>query len=572
MSKLVKKHLFLAIIYIFIFYIGCKSPTATEPPAPPSYDLNVTYTGPGDEIFLVNVPEGVEFTFTIDLGSSIKDVYFIFTNTCFTDQSNPTVDISALEGYISPAVPAVTRSERETLSANDMWGWDIPEITKFNENPFAYVTKKGLSSSTVSAPEPLFDAVGGTHSFYYDSTSSLIPSTCRAVVTDSTKTLNIWVANDCWEPDGTKKKLINQTMVNALVGKFLQSGTNNDTYDWVTNIFGPEWGTHSYSNLIAANNEITILLYDIDNDDSTTGGVLGFFWAKDNFKTSSIDYSNQRIMFYLDAVLFATPEDTWDITDNWPSLLISTAAHEFQHMIHFYQKAIVRTGSANSETWINEMASMVTQDLVADKIESNGPRGVIYSDGSAGSPWITAGRLPRYNYYNDVSVTTWYSGDDIYKSYSINYAFGAYLSRNYGGVEFIRDVVHNNYTDYRAIDSALSSCGYNDTFASVLRKWAVANLLSDNTAAPAAYKYNSGTWFQSIIGINYNLGSINLYNYDFSGYTGPYIYTTSPVGYVSGHYKTSNLYYRVGSDLTGQVESKITIGQNVKLSVVVKDD
>ncbi|MBA7522746.1 hypothetical protein ES705_14866 [subsurface metagenome] len=278
-------------------------------------------------------------------------------------------------------------------------------------------------------------------------------------------------------------------------------------------------------------------------------------------------------MFYIDAVLFATPEDTWDIADYWPSWLISAAAHELQHMIHFYQKAILRAGGSNSETWINEMASMVTQDLVADKIESDGPRGISYSDESAGSPGITLGRLPRYNYYNDVSVAEWYyEGEDVYNCYSINYSFGAYLSRNFGGAEFIRDVVHNSYTDYRAIDSALSSGGYSDTFASVLRKWAVANLLSDNTAAPGAYQYNSGTWFQSTIGINYNLGSINLYNYDYGGNTGPYIYTTSPVGNPSDHNKTSNLYYLVGFGLTGQVERQITIGQNVKLSVVVKDD
>ena len=170
----------------------------------------MTYTGSGDEIFLVNVPEEVEFTFTIDLGSNLKDVYFIFTNTGFTDQSNPTVDISALAGYISPAVPAVTKSERETISTDDMWIRDIPKITRFNENPFAFITKKGLSGSSVSAPEPLFDAVSDTQYFYYDSTSSKIQSTCRAVVTDGTKTLNIWVADDCWETGGSKTKLINQ--------------------------------------------------------------------------------------------------------------------------------------------------------------------------------------------------------------------------------------------------------------------------------------------------------------------------------------------------------------------------
>ena len=51
-------------------------------------------------------------------------------------------------------------------------------------------------------------------------------------------------------------------------------------------------------------------------------------------------------------------------------------------MIHFYQKRVVQ--DTISEAWLNEMASEVTEDLIADKMMVSGPRGVAYNDPTAG--------------------------------------------------------------------------------------------------------------------------------------------------------------------------------------------
>ena len=79
-------------------------------------------------------------------------------------------------------------------------------------------------------------------------------------------------------------------------------------------------------------------------DPLTEGGVAGYFYAKDNFKSSYYSGSNQRIMFYLDAVMFANGDGIdgtdWDVSDPSPGDIVSTLTHEFQHMIHFYQKQI----------------------------------------------------------------------------------------------------------------------------------------------------------------------------------------------------------------------------------------
>jgi hypothetical protein len=172
-------------------------------------------------------------------------------------------------------------------------------------------------------------------------------------------------------------------------------------------------------------------------------------------------------------------------------------------------------------------------------------------------------------------LTTWnYNWPDVLYSYAIAYAFGAYLARDFGGAQFFKDIVLNSYTDSRAIDYALSKAETSETFSSVFQKWGAANLLSDNPNASPGYQYNSGTWFTSTIGsTSYNLGSIDLFNFDPT----PAIWLTSPVGGGS-QYKTSNILFNAGIGLTGLQSWQIqlpTVSQsyppgNVILTVVLK--
>ena len=174
----------------------------------------------------------------------------------------------------------------------------------------------------------------------------------------------------------------------------------------------------------------------------------------------------------------------------------------------------------------------------------------------------------------DISLTAW--GDiDILASYSITYAFGAYLARNFDGVELFKYIVRTDELGTDAVTTALSAKGYSETFEIAMTKWAAANLFSDDAGAQTGYRYNRGGYFSSSLnGMTYNLGSINLYNYYYSeeNQEGPFIYTTSPVGDWGAHLGTSNLYYRVGSDLTGTITRSVTFGSNVLLTIVVKDD
>jgi hypothetical protein len=540
--------------------------------------------------------QNVDFQYTFDTNGRTKDIYFIFTNispygaSSYPIVTDPNLNISQ---NVLPDTGGGLKSN--LISANNIGLRGKPEISEFNRNPYAYLEKinpvKILlnnidSTSSVSGPQ--YDIQDTTQAFKIDSSTS-VPATCRLVrgpidTAFGPKTLNIWVANDCWIDGGTKTNKVTPAMVTALADKFLYTDSHNDDiYDWVSNIYSEEWGGDGWSsipsnikvNLIDPNDEITILLYDIDNNNSTSGGVLGYFWSKDNFKISYSQYSNQRIMLYLDAVLLATNEGSWDITDRWPAEIVSTLAHEFQHMIHFYQKTVLRTNGAGTETWIDEMCSLVTEDLVSDKLGLTGPRGVdptVYTNGSAGLPNNTKGRLPIYNYFNDVSLTYWYKENYVLVSYGINYAFGAYLARNYGGAQLFRNVVQNGYTDYRAIESVLTNIDPYYTFGNILQRWAISNLLSDYITTDSGYQYSqynitTDYWFTDTLSYNYNVGSINLENYVYKTVQGPYIYSTMPTGTMP---PASNEYYLAANNLYGSQTWNIKLKSTVRLSVLAK--
>ena len=279
-------------------------------------------------------------------------------------------------------------------------------------------------------------------------------------------------------------------------------------------------------------------------------------------------------MFYLDSVLLAHSgeQPAWDITAFWPSFLVGTLAHEFQHMIRFYQKWVLR--GVRSETWLNEMASEVAVDLVADKIMIGEPRGVAYDDPTAGAPRNYSGRLPHYNANNYIQVTGWDRSDPL-KHYSIAYALGAYLARTYDGAALFSAITENDYQGIESVEAGLQAQGHTLSFGKVLRNWAVANLLSDNTSAPHPYRYNSGTWSVSQAGgETFQLGSINLYNYRYYG--GPDDYQNGPLtvsvpefnGLVAEPH--SNRYVDVGYH-TATMRLRITAHAGTYITVVVKE-
>ncbi|MBQ3922881.1 MAG: hypothetical protein II707_06245, partial [Spirochaetales bacterium] len=455
-------------------------------------------------------------TVTVDDLKS-QNVYFIFSNVSMSlSDDNPTVS-----GYSAAEI-------RDQISRQ------LVANTTYD---------KPLSrGSTVT---PLRDTVGDTKNFWIqqNNTGSVIqkPCVCLKTVVDGDKQLSVWKQNSL--------SSITDEMAQTIADTFMKVGDNNDIYDWVTHIYGEEWGEHSSSDLIEPNDNITILLVDDDANAKTI--TLGYFWKKDNYKTSNDSTSNQRIMFYVNGNYYAKKADgelIWKPTNKYPSTIHSTLAHEFQHMIHFYQKSVKHNKTELSSTFLNEMCSLVTEDLVADKLGIYGPRGRKTAECSdyrdiglkTTNEDYNIGRLPYFNDYNDkYSLFAWGGSDTAYR-YSTAFAFGAFLARNYGGPQLFRDIVQDESISDNLITNKTGA-----SLETLLRKWGATCILSNLEGVEDGLKYNNGSSWMSfdIDGIEYNLGSINLFNYGST----PHIYTSvgsneRAIGNISEIYAATNRY------------------------------
>ena len=494
------------------------------------------YPGSGNQVFILDPPAGETTDYELRVGTAQANVYLIFTCTDSKPCPFTTARNLQVHGPLEP-LPQPADAVQQIGgggSGLDPTAYpvrrDRPWVVEFNANPplllgagLARTSRAGRLRQNQAAT--VNEGAAFTFLDYDDSRNvTEIAATARKVVSDGAVTLAVWVADANWDRC-SRPPCVTQTQVDTVARTFLRPGSDNDVYDWVTAIFGDPWGPHaSPSPFLSAEQAglIHILLYDIDNDGLPTPGdsvrTVGQFFAKDNYLRDpqhpdpAVRISNERLMFYIDAVYLASPSGaSWEVTDRRPSVALAALVHEFQHMIHFYQKRILR--GALSETWLNEMSSSVAEDLLAGKLRVGaGPRGVAHDDPTAGAPGNTADRLSRYNRYNYIQVTAW-RGE--LRNYSINYALGAYLARIHGGAALFGDIVRNGQSGTAAIEAALAARGAGRSFGDVLVDWAIANLLSDDTGAPDRWRYNTGGWRTSRAGgSEFRLGSINLFNYE----------------------------------------------------------
>ena len=560
-----------------------------DAPPEPANAISSTYRGSGDQVFVLN-PDGEaldQTLFTLDMNEASAEVYVISTTGNYhLDPQVERLDLreAAAKG-LQPAAPAVQQPEPrpalgEQVSPRVKW---ITEFNNFNDGP--PVWEGSAESGRIQALQGRPAVAVGDQIRFLDLVELiLVPATVRTVVTDGTRSVALWVADREWEDTCySRGDCVTQEMVDAVAERFLRPGGSNDIYDWVTAVFGAPWGPHSVvgedgqPHLIPAEaaREIHIFLFDIGSDGYPTGPrIVGYFSRLHNLLRQPdhplFRHSLERLAFFMDSPWMATADgETWEISDRRPSAILGTLAHEFQHMIHYYQKPVLR--DAVSESWLNEQASEVAEDLIADRLMIDGPRAVAYDDPTAGEPGNLRGRLPGYNLHNDIQVTTW---DGYLANYSIVYAFGAYLARNYGGAALFGDIVQSDRAGVGAVEGAVRFRGHDESFLDLLTNWAAATLLSDNTEAPAPYQYNTGTWRTSYSGgLEFRLGSINLYHYVYApgrlARPGPYLHPL-PVFNDRTQPPHSNMYTTLGRR-SGTLRLSVTAESENRITVVVKE-
>ena len=323
----------------------------------------------------------------------------------------------------------------------------------------------------------------------------------------------VWVASDVSSTNSTLENdnKITKNQAKAVAQKFDQiygpeTTIFGDTYKTFCEYYGDVDSLTDEYGLVPPEEKISILICDIFGDYSSNqnSGVLGYFWMKDFYKDSVTKTkglrSNETEIFYIDA----------HFLDAFTEMTYSTLAHEFQHMLNYVNKDIY-TGESPS-TWYNEMLSMVCEDLLQSYIgieDKDSPRA----------------RLPQFNYgYAFNGANEWFNDSNTINSYAHAYAFGAFVTRNYGGAKLVKSMMENEVVDLDSIIQAINEVnGINISKGNLLFEFARALCYPeafDDTSLVAAenarlkHFYRSNT--STVGGNTYTLKPICLFDYKFS--------------------------------------------------------
>jgi len=429
--------------------------------------------------------------------------------------------------------------------------------------------------------------------------------------------LRIWVEEelDDWFEGSDDEAPLSQ-LATAFIGTDGSGDSSSEmddpVFDIVVDIFGEPWQEDEWPFDEQKEKTIDLFLLDINNAGVPSGTpfVIGYFNPVDLFVNDAA-YSNERLILYLHAPAFAAAADggagdEWAITDRWPSEVVLTAAHELQHLVNFYQKTRRQDGPGiRSDVWLDELSSMTAEEFVGAPLKEHfdpdreydrafaGPRGIDPTDLSAGAPPIgpDRGRLPTFNAYNTRGLVSWGTeGDGALPDYSAGYAFGAWLTRNYGGAELMADILASEYGDHRAVEEAVAQAeqtGGRLSFAELLEQWSAAVLLSDRVVDErhSGYRYRQASndendpegFVSEVNGREVALGSIDLFHYEGPGpdhgvstRSGPKLYTADNP-FRDTHRSYSNVYYLGPTNVEGVVELVMSVERGTRVSVIVRE-
>jgi len=205
--------------------------------------------------------------------------------------------------------------------------------------------------------------------------------------------------------------------------------------------FGSEWNPG-----IDNDKRITVLVSQLVKD------AGGYFNTSDGYPQEQIPTSNQREMVYLNILNIFSQKNK------------ALLAHEFQHLISFYQKTVLY--DLEEEIWLNEARSEYAPTVCG------------YNDVYPGS--YLADRVDAFLDSPSDSLTEW---KNKVADYGVANLFLHYLVDHYG-LEILTRMTLNHKTGIASINQALADLGYTETFADIFADWAVANYLNNCQISP----------------------------------------------------------------------------------------
>ncbi|MFZ3070396.1 MAG: hypothetical protein WA110_04655 [Anaerolineaceae bacterium] len=188
--------------------------------------------------------------------------------------------------------------------------------------------------------------------------------------------------------------------------------------------------------------------------------IAGYFSSADEVHPDAHPYSNAHEMFLMNS-------DTVGLSENY---IYGTMAHEFQHMIHWYQ-------DRNEETWVNEGFSMLAEHV--NEYDAGGF---------------------DYDYMNnpDLQLTDW-NGDtgENGPHYGASYLFMVYFLDRFGE-DATKALVAQKENGFASLDKVMQELNIINpttnqvyTAEEVFTDWTLANYLQDPSFDNGRYSYKT---------------------------------------------------------------------------------
>ena len=279
---------------------------------------------------------------------------------------------------------------------------------------------------------------------------------------------------------------------------------------------------------VSKDGKLNILLFDIKDGFNGSGGyICGFFNRND--QTNSFG-SNRCDLLYLD-----TYPTIFNNEKRALELVLQTAAHEYQHLIHYnYDKS--------EETFVDEALSQNAEIICGYEV-------------------FNAAKSSDYFSSTNTSLFTWLN---LMSDYSRATLWLLYLTEQVGD-HLLKNLVQNPLIGETGVRSALSNSNSLLSFEEHLINWNIANLLNDK-------------YFYPLYGYDYPVSGVPLgrtYSNPNAGFTGNverygslFVYFNSP---------SSDFKFTVNSSIGGLDIKMVSIGkdkikvENIPVGVIYEE-
>jgi len=238
-----------------------------------------------------------------------------------------------------------------------------------------------------------------------------------------------YVDDDWWTSLG------NQEMANDAILSLLVE-FDRTIYPRLNKVYGSEWSPGIDNEI-----RIVILLTRLRDD------AGAYFNSIDEYSRSQMPVSNEREMIYLNGTYLTS------------SRMKSYLAHEFQHLINFYQKEKLR--NLAEDVWLNEARSEYASTICG------------YDNDYKGSQLEK--RVNEFLRNPSDSLTEWQNETADYAPANL---FMQYLVGRYSEA-ILTKMMQSEAVGIASIDAAFKGVGLDERFADVFTNWTVTNYVND---------------------------------------------------------------------------------------------